>query len=58
MEIEIDEMSLYVEKKKNQCGCSLPYSSLLKQIIAFSLGRRCDKSCQNLLRKLSDTAQN
>jgi IS1 family transposase len=52
LEVEIDEMWSYVEKKKNQCWLWLAYSPLLKQIIAFSLGRRTDESCRNLLEKL------
>lgn len=53
-DVELDEMWSYVERKKNQCWLSLAYSSKHRQILAFSLGKRTDESCRNLLAKLSE----
>jgi IS1 family transposase/transposase-like protein len=52
-DVELDEMWSFVEKKKNQCWLWLAYSPKHRQILAFSLGRRTDESCRNLLGKLS-----
>lgn len=52
-DVELDEMWSFVQKKKNQCWLWLAYSPKHRQILAFSLGRRTDESCRNLLAKLS-----
>ena len=52
-DVELDEMWSFVEKKKNQCWLWLAYSAKYKRILAFSLGRRTDRSLQMLLDQLS-----
>lgn len=51
-DVELDEMWSYVEKKKNQCWLWLAYAPKHRRMLAFSLGRRTDESCRNLLAKL------
>lgn len=51
-DVELDEMWSFVKKKKSQCWLWLAYSPKHRQILAFTLGRRTDESCRNLLDKL------
>ena len=53
-DVELDEMWTFVEKKKNQCWLWLAYAPKHRQMLAFSLGKRTDQTCQTLLEKLSD----
>ena len=52
-DVELDEMWSFVQKKKNQCWLWLAYSPKYRQMLAFSLGKRTDETCQTLLAKLS-----
>jgi len=51
-DVELDEMWSFVEKKKNQCWLWLAYAPKHRHLLAFSLGRRTDETCRNLLDKL------
>lgn len=53
-DVELDEIWSYVEKKKNQCWLWLAYSPKHRRMLAFSLGKRTDETCQSLLAKLSN----
>ena len=52
-DLEVDEFWSFVEKKKRQRWTWYAFDRKLKQVTAFVNGRRTDKSCAALLKKLA-----
>ena len=51
--VEIDELWSFVRRKSRQRWLWYAYDRETKNILAYVVGRRTDRSCQQLLRKLS-----
>lgn len=52
LEVQIDEMWNFVEKKENQVWLWYAFDARSKRILAWLTGRRTDENCQLLLEKL------
>ncbi len=52
-DLEIHEFWSFVKDKSHQCWCWYGFNRATKQIAAYVLGRRTDRSCQQLVAKLA-----
>ncbi len=55
-DLEIDEFWSFVKDKSHQCWCWSGLNRATTRIAAYVLGRRTDRSCRQLLEKLSGCA--
>lgn len=55
-DLEIDEFRSFVKDKSRQCWCWYDLKRATTRIAAYILGRRTDRSCQQLVAKLSGCA--
>lgn len=54
LEVEIDEMWSFIEKKENQSWLWYAFDARRKKVLAWVTGDRTDQSCKRLLEKLKD----